>query len=123
MYWVDGDPGRRFGAVRASRTAFGVAVGEFANVVSHPDGRMKEVALQENQLQWQDDLAVLDTSDTEPGSSGAAVCNNGWQLVALHHACKPAQVPGFAVLKRGDQALRDRRGPGAASSRRVGRHR
>lgn len=87
--WVDGEPGSRFGSVRARRTAFGIAVGEFANVVSHPAGRYKEVVLQENNVRWQDDLVVHYTSDTEPGSSGAAVCNNSWQLVALHHASKP----------------------------------
>src|SRR5262245_11202458 len=86
--WVDGEPGQRFGTVRVRRTAFGIAVGEFANVVSHPAGRFKEVVLQENNVSWQDDLVVHYTSDTEPGSSGAAVCNNSWQLVALHHASK-----------------------------------
>jgi DNA/RNA endonuclease G (NUC1)/V8-like Glu-specific endopeptidase len=88
--WVDGEPGSRFGSVRARRAAFGIAVDEFANIVSHPAGRYKEVVLQENTVRWQDDLVVHYTSDTEPGSSGAAVCNNAWQLVALHHASKPA---------------------------------
>jgi DNA/RNA endonuclease G (NUC1)/V8-like Glu-specific endopeptidase len=88
--WVDGEPGSRFGSVHARRTAFGIAVEEFANIVSHPAGRYKEVVLQENVVKWQDDLVVHYTSDTEPGSSGAAVCNNSWQLVALHHASKPS---------------------------------
>lgn len=99
--WVDADPDRGFGAVRADRRAFGVAEGEFANVISHPAGRMKEVSLQQNEVQWQDDLVVHYTSDTEPGSSGAAVCNNNWQLVALHHASRPSNVPGHAVLNEG----------------------
>ena len=57
--------------------------------------------MQENEVQWQDDLVVHYTSDTEPGSSGASVCNNNWQLVALHHASKPSNVPGFSVLNEG----------------------
>lgn len=84
--WIDGLPGRTWGVVRASRRTFPIAEGEFANIVSHPAGRMKEVALQENLVRWQDDLVVHYECDTEPGSSGAAVCNNNWDLVALHHA-------------------------------------
>lgn len=92
--WVDGEPGRRFGTVRAARQTFGIAEGEFANIVSHPAGRMKEVSLQENLVRWQDDLVVHYTSDTEPGSSGAAVCNNAWSTVALHHASKASPAGG-----------------------------
>jgi DNA/RNA endonuclease G (NUC1) len=99
--WVDGDPGRDFGAARVSRQAFAIAESEFANVISHPAGRMKEVALQENEVQWQDELVVHYTSDTEPGSSGASVCNNNWQLVALHHASKPSNVPNYPILNEG----------------------
>lgn len=98
---VDGEPAREFGSVRVSRQAFAIAEGEFANVISHPDGRMKEVSLQENEVQWQDDLVVQYTSDTEAGSSGAAVCNNNWQLVALHHASKASTVAGFQILNEG----------------------
>lgn len=98
---VEGEPVREFGSVRVSRQAFAIAEGEFANVISHPDGRMKEVSLQENEVQWQDDLVVQYTSDTEAGSSGAAVCNNNWQLVALHHASKTSTVAGFQILNEG----------------------
>lgn len=89
---MDGDPGRGFGTVRVDRAAFAIAEGEFANIISHPNGRLKEISLQQNEVQWQDDVVVHYTSDTEPGSSGAAVCNNGWSLVALHHASKPSNV-------------------------------
>jgi DNA/RNA endonuclease G (NUC1)/V8-like Glu-specific endopeptidase/endonuclease/exonuclease/phosphatase family metal-dependent hydrolase len=99
--WVDGDPGRDFGAVRITRRAFDIAEQEFANVISHPDGRMKEIAIHENEVQWQDELVVHYTSDTEPGSSGAAVCNNNWQLIALHHASKKSKVRGYELLNEG----------------------
>lgn len=99
--WVDGEPGREFGSVRVSRKAFAIAENEFANVISHPDGRMKEVSLQENEVQWQDVTVVHYTSDTEPGSSGASVCNNNWQLMALHHASKPSTIPNYPVLNEG----------------------
>ena len=83
------------------RGAFTVAEEEFANVISHPAGRMKEISIQQNEVQWQDDMVVHYTSDTEPGSSGASVCNNTWQLIALHHASKPSNVEKFPVLNEG----------------------
>lgn len=99
--WVDGEPGREFGRVAANRRAFAIAEEEFANIISHPRGRMKEIAIQQNEVQWQDEAVVHYTSDTEPGSSGASVCNNNWQLVALHHASKPSNVPNYPVLNEG----------------------
>jgi DNA/RNA endonuclease G (NUC1)/V8-like Glu-specific endopeptidase len=99
--WVDGDPSREFGVVRVTRHAFEITEQEYANIISHPDGRMKEIAIHENEVQWQDELVVHYTSDTQPGSSGAAVCNNNWQLIALHHASKKSNVPKHEVLNEG----------------------
>jgi endonuclease I/V8-like Glu-specific endopeptidase len=66
-----------------------VLVGEALNIVQHPDGRPKVVALRENEL-----VTILDDflhyrADTNPGSSGAPVYNDQWQLVALHHSGVP----------------------------------
>jgi endonuclease I/V8-like Glu-specific endopeptidase len=66
-----------------------VLVGEPLNIVQHPDGRPKVVALRENEL-----VTILDDflhyrADTNPGSSGAPVFNDQWQLVALHHSGVP----------------------------------
>jgi endonuclease/exonuclease/phosphatase family metal-dependent hydrolase len=64
-----------------------VARGDRVNIVQHPRGRRKEIAIHDNKVVT-DDLAELIryTTDTEPGSSGSAVFNNAWDLVALHHA-------------------------------------
>lgn len=99
--WVEGEPGREFGMVPLKRSAFAIAPNEYANVVSHPSGRPKVVSIKENEVKWQDDLVVHYASDTEPGSSGASVANNNWQLVALHHASRPSSVAGFPVLNEG----------------------
>lgn len=56
------------------------------NIVQHPDGRMKEVALQDNEIHSLFTNAVRYKTDTEPGSSGSPVLDNVWQLMALHHA-------------------------------------
>lgn len=60
--------------------------GQHFNIVQHPQGRRKEVALQDNTISKLFSNVVLYESDTEPGSSGSPVCDNLWQLVALHHA-------------------------------------
>jgi hypothetical protein len=59
---------------------------ELVNIVQHPDGRPKEVALQENEVTRVQDKLIHYRTDTEPGSSGSPVFNNDWELVALHHS-------------------------------------
>lgn len=101
LVWVDGEPGNEFGQVRIDRSAFAVGLNEFANVVGHPQGRMKEVSLQENNVLWMDEKVVHYSSDTEGGSSGSPVSNNSWQVFALHHASKATQVAGQSFLNEG----------------------
>jgi endonuclease G len=66
-----------------------VALGEKLNIVQHPGGEPKQVALRENQL-----IDVLPDflhyqTDTAPGSSGSPVFNDQWEVVALHHSGVP----------------------------------
>lgn len=56
------------------------------NIIQHPLGRRKEVALQNNTIQKLFENVVRYTTDTEPGSSGSPVFDNLWNLMALHHA-------------------------------------
>ncbi|PZO71085.1 MAG: DNA/RNA endonuclease, partial [Sphingomonas taxi] len=60
-------------------------LGEFANIVQHPNGRFKEVVLRENRLVGRYDTALHYVADTEPGSSGSPVFNSEWRPIALHH--------------------------------------
>ncbi|MEZ5939895.1 MAG: trypsin-like peptidase domain-containing protein [Planctomycetaceae bacterium] len=59
---------------------------ERVNVIQHPRGRNKEVAIHDNRIVRVQNLVIKYTTDTEPGSSGSPVFNNAWDLVALHHA-------------------------------------
>lgn len=68
------------------RTSVVYAPGQRLNVVQHPRGRRKEVALQSNTVTNIFNNHVRYSTDTEPGSSGSPVLNNAWDLVALHHA-------------------------------------
>ena len=59
---------------------------ERVNIIQHPRGRRKEVAIRENKVERILDKVVRYRTDTEPGSSGSCVFNDDWQPVALHHA-------------------------------------
>lgn len=83
---IDGDPGATFGHIPLLRQSFAVSEEDKLNIVQHPSGRLKEVALRDNTLTWQDTRVIQYRSDTETGSSGAPVHNDAWELVAIHHA-------------------------------------
>jgi len=83
---IDLTPGSVFGHLRLPASGLTYATGQFLNVIGHPSGRRKEVALQENTVTGVFTDVVRYTADTEPGSSGSPVFTNGWDLVALHHA-------------------------------------
>ncbi|HEY9038987.1 MAG TPA: trypsin-like peptidase domain-containing protein [Roseovarius sp.] len=63
-----------------------VTRGENVNIVQHPRGRPKEIAIHNNSVLRVKDKVIWYETDTEPGSSGSPVFNNTWDLVALHHA-------------------------------------
>ncbi len=77
-----------YGGLPLSNTRNKHALGDFVNIVQHPDGRMKEAVVRENELVGRptDVGTVLHyVTDTEPGSSGSPVFNTLWEVVALHH--------------------------------------
>lgn len=71
--------------------------GEFVNIIQHPRGRKKELAIQENKVTYVYDKSIHYTTDTEEGSSGAAVFNNDWQLVALHRGGRPGEPVNVGI--------------------------
>ncbi len=64
-------------------------IGERVNIIQHPKGGPQEVGLRKNEIQSVDGDYLIYQTDTEPGSSGSPVCNDQWQLAALHHAGVP----------------------------------
>lgn len=66
-----------------------ILISQPVNIVQHPRGEIKQIVLRKNEL-----LDLLDTfahyaADTEPGSSGAPVFSDMWEVVALHHSGVP----------------------------------
>ena len=67
-------------------------LGEFVNIIQHPEGDFKQVVLRENQLVNRLDTFLEYMADTNPGSSGSPVFNDQWEVIALHHFGEPTQV-------------------------------
>lgn len=78
-------------------------LGEFVNIVQHPDGDFKQIVLRENRLLNRDPTVLHYMADTSPGSSGSPVFNDQWEVIALHHWGEPHLVetgPGGQPLGR-----------------------
>jgi endonuclease G len=62
-------------------------VNDYASIIQHPDGKPMQIGLRENKITNIDDPVFIKyNTDTTSGSSGAAVFNDQWQLIALHSA-------------------------------------
>ncbi len=64
-------------------------IGMNVNIVQHPRGLPKMLALRNNILQFRTERTLLYETDTDHGSSGAPVFNDDWDLIALHHWGEP----------------------------------
>ena len=85
----NGRPLAEFGYNLLSEDEGKAIAAQWANIIQHPGGEPKQASLRENQI-----VDVLPNflhykSDTAPGSSGAAVYNDRWEVVALHHSGVP----------------------------------
>ncbi|MFC6099102.1 endonuclease [Olivibacter domesticus] len=73
--------------------------GNYVSIIQHPDGKMKKVALRENQVTNLDmPKFIRYMTDTKQGTSGAPVFNDKWEVVALHHAGIPKYNPDGKIL-------------------------
>lgn len=59
--------------------------GMSVNIIQHPRGRPKTIAIRNNYLLERTDQYLIYDTDTLPGSSGAPVLNDRWELIGLHH--------------------------------------
>lgn len=75
--------------------------GNYVSIIQHPDGKMKKVAIRENQITNLDmPKFIRYVTDTKSGSSGAPVFNDKWDVVALHHAGIPNYDSEGRILNR-----------------------
>jgi endonuclease G len=78
-------------------------LGEYVNLVQHPEGEFKQLVLRENRLVTRLETVLHYMADTMPGSSGSPVFNDQWEVVALHHWGEPyaeERAPDGAPLSK-----------------------
>jgi V8-like Glu-specific endopeptidase len=80
---LDGEPGQKWKYLSLSKN---IKLKERVNIIQHPAGRPKEISLQNNFVQYVGGNVVQYTTSTLNGSSGSPVFNDGWEVIALHHA-------------------------------------
>ncbi|REJ88919.1 MAG: serine protease [Planctomycetota bacterium] len=93
-------PGTHWGFIELSESVV-FAEGQPVNVIQHPAGRYKEVALQKNEITDISNTVIRYRTDTEPGSSGSPVFDNHWELVALHHSAGERSAEGVWLSNEG----------------------
>jgi len=87
-----------------------VLLGESLNIIQHPNGDLKQLALRENLLiDIHSDFLTYHT-DTAPGSSGSPVYNDQWELVGLHHSGVPKRDNNGNILARDGSIWRQEMG-------------
>lgn len=74
-----------------------VILGELVNIIQHPDGEPKQLAIRENRLVDLLDNFLHYSTDTSAGSSGAPVFNDQWEVIGLHHSGVPKMRDGSYV--------------------------
>ncbi|MEL7021915.1 MAG: trypsin-like peptidase domain-containing protein, partial [Bacteroidota bacterium] len=55
-------------------------------IIQHPEGKVKRIALQANEVVGNKAQYLFYTTDTLAGSSGSPVFDRDWRVVAVHHA-------------------------------------
>lgn len=68
--------------------------GAYVNLIQHPGGGPKQIALYHNTVAYAGTERVQYLTDTLPGSSGSPVFDHQWRVVALHHSGGMLREPG-----------------------------
>jgi S1-C subfamily serine protease len=89
---VRGEPNAEWGMVDLEDVT--VKANDFVNIIQHPNGLPKQIALYHNTVVYADDRRVQYLTDTMPGSSGSPVFDSEWRIVALHHSGGWLREPG-----------------------------
>lgn len=109
-------PGKVFGSIPMRGATGKILSGHPVNIIQHPDGRPREIAVRNNLLIGVDDARYLTyETDSEPGSSGAPVLSDAWELVALHRSAESARNDRGEPIDIEGRVVT----PGTSESRRV----
>lgn len=92
-----GTPLSSYGWLRLNPLPGKETVGEYVSIIQHPRAEPKQLVVRENRIVKVSAKCLHYVADTEPGSSGAAVFNDSWQVIALHHSSVPDQSGNFVA--------------------------
>ena len=81
-------PQRPIPAIAKDRVVLDATSRMAVNIVQHPRGEYKRVAVRNNLVSAADDTTVRYFTDTDYGSSGSPVCDDQWRVVALHRGAR-----------------------------------
>lgn len=81
---ITGEAGTKWGYLKIN--PIDIKVNEKVNIIQHPAGGPKQIAMNDNEAKYVDETIVQYITDTLPGSSGSPVFNDRWQVIALHHS-------------------------------------
>ena len=84
LFELAGVPGKEWGWLTCRLDV--PRVGERVNIIQHPGGQPKQVALQGNFVEYADETLLQYVTATLPGSSGSPVFSDSWEVCAIHHA-------------------------------------
>lgn len=102
-----------FGFNPLTATTGEILAGESVTIIQHPGGDLKQIALRENRVlrfpNTGDEFLYYET-DTTPGSSGAPVFNDQWEVIALHHSGFPERDSRGNLLTPDGQIWREEMG-------------
>jgi endonuclease G len=110
----DGTPLSEFGYLPLIPNGGKAVDGEWVSMIQHPGGQPKQIAIRNSQiivLSPEDaenialDRFVHYSTDSEPGSSGAPVLNDQWQVLALHHKAVPDYDSEYRRLARDGKTI------------------
>jgi len=79
-----GEAGMKWGYMKLA--PIDVKVNDKVNIIQHPAGGPKQIAMNDNEVKYLDEIVIQYITDTLPGSSGSPVFNDNWQVIALHHS-------------------------------------
>ena len=89
---VQGSPNEKWGAL--SLATANPQKDDWINIIQHPAGGPKQIALYDNLIVYVDENRVQYLTDTLPGSSGSPCFDSDWNVVALHHSGGWLKEPG-----------------------------
>jgi endonuclease G, mitochondrial len=93
-----------------------IIVRDPVNIVQHPKGELKQIAIRNNIVLDLPEDPGLDKfahyeTDTEQGSSGSPVFNDQWEVIALHHSGVPRTNANSQILDRNGNVWPDNGDP------------